>query len=96
MNLKKIIQDFNNPELINNSPQTSPSHRLKNIFPRYRKVTHGRIIAQNITITHIRNKCKHFDEWCKKFHRCDDELTYKQPLALAFVCYKTLCYFIAP
>lgn len=64
--LKKIIQDFNNPELINNSPQTSPSHRLKNIFPRYRKVTHGRIIAQNITITHIRNKCKHFDEWCKK------------------------------
>ena len=32
----------------------------------------------------------------KKFHRCDDELTYKQPLALTFACYKTLCCFIAP
>lgn len=64
--LKKIIQEFNNPEFINNSPQTSPSHRLKDIFPKYRKVIHGRIITQNITITHIRSKCKHFDEWCKK------------------------------
>ena len=64
--LKKIIQEFNNPEFINNSPQASPSHRLKDIFPKYRKVIHGRIITQNITITYIRSKCKHFYEWCKK------------------------------
>ena len=64
--LERIIQEFDNPEFINNSLQTSPSHRLKDIFPKYRKVIHGKIITQNITITHIRNKCKHFDEWCKK------------------------------
>lgn len=30
--LEIIIKDFDNPELINNSQETSPSHRLKNIF----------------------------------------------------------------
>ncbi len=35
--LKKIIQDFNNPELINNSPQTSPSHRLKKHISKIQK-----------------------------------------------------------
>lgn len=64
--LKVIIDKFNNPELINNSLQTSPSHRLKNILSTYRKVLHGRIITEKITITHIREKCSHFNEWCKK------------------------------
>ncbi|ETD22701.1 DUF4276 family protein [Helicobacter macacae] len=64
--LKAIIDEFNNPELINNSLQTSPSHRLKNILPTYRKVLHGKIITEKITITHIREKCSHFNEWCKK------------------------------
>lgn len=65
--LERIIQEFENPEFINNSPQTSPSHRLEDIFNKtYNKVLHGRIIAEKITITKIREKCKHFDEWCKK------------------------------
>lgn len=35
--LQKIIQKFKNPEFINDSPQTSPSHRLEKIFPTYKK-----------------------------------------------------------
>lgn len=64
--LKAIIDEFNNPELINGSQQTSPSHRLKNILPTYRKVLHGKNITEKITIAHIREKCSHFNEWCKK------------------------------
>lgn len=64
--LKTIIDEFNNPEWINNSKHTSPSHRLQAIFPTYSKVFHGRIIASNITITHIREKCSHFNKWCDK------------------------------
>lgn len=64
--LEKIIQEFQNPELINNSHETSPSHRLKKLFPTYKKVLHGNIIVKKITIQTMRAKCPHFDEWCKQ------------------------------
>ena len=64
--LKSIIDEFPNPELINNSTQTSPSHRLEAIFSNYQKIIHGTNITQKITITHIRTKCRHFNEWCEK------------------------------
>lgn len=64
--LSKIVNDYPNPEEINNSPSTSTSHRLGQILnlPKYRKVLHGATIAKNIGIDNIRQKCKHFDEWC--------------------------------
>ncbi|WP_103607097.1 DUF4276 family protein [Campylobacter concisus] len=67
--LSKIVNDYPNPEEINNSPSTSPSHRLVRLveilnLPKYRKVLHGTAIAKNIGIDNIRQKCKHFDEWC--------------------------------
>ena len=65
--LQRITQEFTNIELINNSPQTSPSHRLKNILPHYQKIIHGTEIAKKTTIATIRTKCRHFNEWCNKF-----------------------------
>ena len=64
--LSEIVNEYPNPEEINNSPDTSPSHRLIKILnlPKYRKVLHGTAIAKNIGIENIRQKCKHFDEWC--------------------------------
>jgi hypothetical protein len=64
--LSEIVNDYPNPEEINNSPDTSPSHRLIKILnlPKYRKVLHGTAIAKNIGIENIRQKCKHFGEWC--------------------------------
>lgn len=64
--LSAIINQCPNPEEINNSYNTSPSHRLAQILnlPKYRKVLHGTAIAKNIGIENIRQKCRHFDEWC--------------------------------
>ena len=64
--LSAIVNQCPNPEEINNSYNTSPSHRLGQILnlPKYRKVLHGATIAKNIGIDNIRQKCKHFDEWC--------------------------------
>ena len=64
--LSAIVNQCPNPEEINNSYDTSPSHRLGQILnlPKYRKVLHGATIAKNIGIDNIRQKCKHFDEWC--------------------------------
>lgn len=64
--LQQIIQEFDNIEHINNSPQTSPSHRLLTIFPTYKKIMHGKIISEKTTISCIREKCQHFNEWCNK------------------------------
>ncbi|HEC1684776.1 TPA: DUF4276 family protein, partial [Campylobacter jejuni] len=68
--LECIIEKYNNPELINNSKETSPSNRLKKIlsFPSYNKILHGGRIAKEIGIDNIRLKCRHFNKWCEKIH----------------------------
>ena len=54
--LSKIVNEYPNPEEINNSPSTSPSHRLAQILnlPKYRKVLHGTAIAKNIGIENVK------------------------------------------
>ena len=37
--LKKIFADYDNPEMINNNKETSPSHRLKRIIKGYNETT---------------------------------------------------------
>ncbi|TQR33124.1 ATPase [Campylobacter sp. MIT 99-7217] len=72
--LENIINKFDNPELINNSKETSPSHRLEKIFhsPKYRKILHGSNIAKEIGIDNIRSKCQHFNSWCVKLNSLRD------------------------
>lgn len=62
---EEILDHFNgNPELINDSPETAPSKRLKNT--PYRKTTHGPNIIKEMGIPKLRDKCGKFNEWlCK-------------------------------
>lgn len=58
-----ILSSFNdNPERINNSPQTAPSKRLES-NTNYKKTIHGAEIANLIGIDSIRSKCSGFDSW---------------------------------
>ncbi|MDQ3181544.1 MAG: DUF4276 family protein [Acidobacteriota bacterium] len=59
----KIIQQYPNPEEINDKPITSPSNRLLNIVPEYKKVLVGNIIALDIGIETILAKCPRFRNW---------------------------------
>ncbi|WGS50215.1 DUF4276 family protein [Paraburkholderia sp. D15] len=52
-----------NPEWINDSPQTAPSKRLERLRPRYRKVRHGPVAADKIGLDRIRAECPHFRQW---------------------------------
>lgn len=54
------------PEFINNSPQTAPSKRLAGLCPRYKKTTTGIDIARSIGIETIREKCPVFNQWLVK------------------------------
>jgi hypothetical protein len=61
--LKRICQEFPNPEEINDNPQKSPSHRIRDLFPDYEKVSAGYLIAEKIGLAQMRNACQHFDSW---------------------------------
>lgn len=58
-----IISSYNNPEDINTSPEGAPSKRLLAIKPDYNKVLEGNLIALEIGIKSILEKCPRFAEW---------------------------------
>ncbi len=51
------------PEDINDSIATAPSKRIQKIFKKYKKGVYGYIIAQDIGIDKIRQKCPNFSLW---------------------------------
>jgi hypothetical protein len=53
----------NNPERVNDSPQTSPSHRLKRLFNIYDKKLHGPEIIAVSGLAIIREQCPRFSAW---------------------------------
>jgi hypothetical protein len=64
-NLCKMV-DTQNPELINDGPQTSPSKRIFKEIPEYDKVTAGVSVVQKIGIGVLRLKCRHFSDWLQR------------------------------
>lgn len=61
--LTEAIANNPNPEMINNSRETSPSHRLIRIIKGYNKIVYGNIIAETIGLETIRSKCPRFNNW---------------------------------
>lgn len=59
----QIIKQYENPEEINDNPQTAPSKRLLDIVPEYDKILDGNIIALEIGIHQILEKCPRFRNW---------------------------------
>ena len=60
--LVKMVEN-QNPELINDSPETAPSKRILKEIPEYDKVTSGVSVVGKIGIPMLRRKCAHFDTW---------------------------------
>lgn len=60
--IREIIQEYPNPEDINNSPETAPSKRLGRIF-NYNKVADGELIFEALGIAKILKACPRFAEW---------------------------------
>jgi len=59
----------NNPELINEKKETSPSHRIIALIPEYQKVSSGSLFADLISIDVLRSKCSHFNEWLNRLEK---------------------------
>lgn len=57
-----------NPEEINEFPQTAPSKRIIQYLPTYekQKAQVGALVAEDIGLDLLREKCPHFNEWITK------------------------------
>lgn len=58
-----IIQQFQNPEDINTTPQGAPSKRLLSIYPKYEKVIDGNLCALEVGVSAMVEKCPRFASW---------------------------------
>ena len=57
------------PEDINDSPQTSPSHRLRRLVPGYRKSVDGPDAIELAGLHAVRSLCPRFDQWLSCLER---------------------------
>lgn len=60
---QKIIDQYADPEDINDNPNSAPSKRILNIVPEYNKVVDGNIIALEVGIEAMLEKCPRFRNW---------------------------------
>ena len=59
------VAAFQNPEYINDGPNTAPSKRVEAALGNagYQKPVHGPLIAMDIGLERMRERCPHFDQW---------------------------------
>lgn len=61
--LVNIVKTYDNPELINDLRETSPSHRILNAYPSFKKPLLGNMIALEIGIDQLLARCTRFRTW---------------------------------
>jgi hypothetical protein len=67
--LQAIRDEFDDPERINDNPNSAPSKRIEKFFSRYRKPLHGVLAAKRITLEAMRSECPHFNEWLESLEK---------------------------
>jgi hypothetical protein len=63
---KRIRDQFETPEDINDSPATAPSLRVVALVPSYEKPFLGTLAALQIGLESIRAECRHFATWVSR------------------------------
>ena len=61
-----------NPELINDGPETAPSKRIINEIPEYDKVTAGVEVIKKIGLERLKERCLHFNGWMNCLEKLND------------------------
>jgi len=61
--LPKMVQQELGPELVDDGWATSPSKRILNAYPRYRKTIDGPLVIADAGLDSMRRSCPHSDDW---------------------------------
>lgn len=72
---KALQQANNNPELVNNSPETAPSKRILKVYSSYQKIIDGTNICRELGVQKICERCPHFNSWISSIITLSEEIT---------------------
>lgn len=61
--MQDAVNRSGSPEMVNDSFETSPSHRMRKLFPGYDKKLHGPEIVELAGLVAIRCQCHRFNAW---------------------------------
>jgi hypothetical protein len=64
--LCNIVEEYSNPEDINEGETTAPSKRILVAYPSYEKIWEGNLMAIDVGIELMKSKCPHFSDWLEK------------------------------
>ena len=67
--MQLAVRQAGSPERVNDSFETSPSHRMKRYFAGYDKKLHGPEIVALAGLASIRKECPRFDAWVMKLEQ---------------------------
>ena len=67
--LRAIRDEFDTPEEINDSPETHPSERIRELYGGYQKPLMGVLAAEEIGLDAIRGECPLFDRWVEELEQ---------------------------
>jgi hypothetical protein len=67
--MQLAVRQAGSPERVNDSFETSPSHRMKRYFAGYDKKLHGPEIVALAGLASIRKECSRFDAWVTKLEQ---------------------------
>ena len=67
--MQLAVRQAGSPDRVNDSFETSPSHRMKEYFAGYDKKLHGPEIVALAGLVSIRKECPRFDAWVTKLEQ---------------------------
>ncbi|MEY8876401.1 MAG: DUF4276 family protein [Leptothrix sp. (in: b-proteobacteria)] len=67
--MQAAVREKGSPEQVNDRVETSPSHRLKTLFPRFDKKLHGPDIIELAGLPAVRAGCPRFDAWISRLEQ---------------------------
>lgn len=67
--MQLAVRQAGSPEQVNDSFETSPSHRMKRYFAGYDKKLHGPEIVALAGLVTIRGECRRFDAWVTRLEQ---------------------------
>lgn len=67
--MEEAVRRSGSPELVNDSVDTSPSHRMQKLFAGYDKKLHGPEIVELAGLELVRAECTRFDVWLTRLEQ---------------------------
>ncbi|HEX8609918.1 MAG TPA: DUF4276 family protein [Telluria sp.] len=67
--MQEAVRRCGSPEMVNDNVATSPSHRLKALFPRYDKKLHGPEIIELAGLAAVRAQCPPLNAWLARLEQ---------------------------